>query len=160
MSTSLFNYIQQIDDIIAGATDEDGVIDYESIKDEFEALTLKRDEKIDNIISFIKSRKAMAEALKAEKNNIAKRQQQAEREAERMKEYLAFCLDGSKWESTAGKVGYRKSQQVVIDNIDALPEEYIRIERVPSKSAIKEDLKQGVIVDGAHIVDNINVTIR
>lgn len=160
MSTSLFNYIQQIDDIIAGATDEDGVIDYESIKDEFEALTLKRDEKIDNIISFIKSRKAMAEALKAEKNNIAKRQQQAEREVERMKEYLAFCLDGSKWESTAGKVSYRKSQQVVIDDVDALPAEYIRIERVPSKSAIKEDLKQGVIVDGAHIVDNINVTIR
>lgn len=160
MSTSLFNYIQQIDDIIASATDEDGVINYESIKDEFEALTLKRDEKIDNIISFIKSRKAMAEALKAEKNNIAKRQQQAEREVERMKEYLAFCLDGSKWESTAGKVSYRKSQQVVIDDIDALPEEYIRIERVPSKSAIKEDLKQGVIVDGAHMVDNINVTIR
>mgnify|MGYP003304692600 CR=1 FL=1 len=160
MSTSLFNYIRQIDDIIASATDEDGVIDYESIKDEFEALTLKRDEKIDNIISFIKSRKAMAEALKAEKNNIAKRQQQAEREVERMKEYLAFCLDGSKWESTAGKVSYRKSQQVVIDDIDALPEEYIRIERVPSKSAIKEDLKQGVIVHGAHMVDNINVTIR
>lgn len=160
MSTSLFNYIQQIDEIIAGATDEDGVIDYESIKDEFETLALKRDEKIDNIISFIKSRKAMAEALKAEKNNIAKRQQQAEREVDRMKEYLAFCLDGSKWESTAGKVSYRKSQQVVIDDVDALPEEYIRIERVPSKSAIKEDLKQGVIVDGAHMVDNINVTIR
>lgn len=160
MSTSLFNYIRQMDDIIAGATDEDGVIDYESIKDEFEALQLAKDEKVDNVISFIKSRRAMAQALKEEKNALAKRQQQAEREAERMTDYLAFCLDGSKWESTAGKVYYRKSQSVIVDNIDELSDEYIRVERIPSKTAIKEDLKQGIIVNGAHIEENVNTIIK
>lgn len=160
MSVSLFNYIQQIDEIMASATDEDGVIDYDSIKDELEDLQLAKEEKVDNVISFIKSRRAMAEALKNEKAAIAKRQQQAEREADRMKEYLAFCLDGSKWESTAGKVSYRKSQQVIIDNIDELSDEYIHYEPKADKTAIKEDLKQGVIVSGAHMVDNINTIIK
>lgn len=160
MSTSLFNYIRQIDDIIALATDEDGVIDYESIKDELEALQLAKDEKVDNVISFIKSRKAMAEALKSEKAAIARRQQQAEREVERMKEYLAFCLDGSKWESTAGKVSYRKSQQVIVDNFDLLEPEYLKWKPEVNKTAIKEDLKQGVVVDGAHIEDKVNTIIK
>lgn len=160
MSTSLFNYIRQIDDIVAGATDEDGVIDYDSIKDEFEALTLAKEEKIDNIISFIKSRKAMAEALKNEKSAIAKRQQQAEREAERMTEYLVFCLDGSKWESTAGKVSYRKSQSVAIDDYDVLSDEYIKWEPKANKTAIKNDIKQGIIVRGAHIEESTNTIIK
>lgn len=160
MSTSLFNYIQQIDDIVASATDEDGVIDFDSIKDEFEALTLAKEEKVDNVISFIKSRKAVAEALKNEIKNMLRRQKQAEREADRMKEYLAFCLDGSKWESTAGKVYYRRSQSITIDNIDELSDEYIRIERIPDKMAIKDDLKQGVIVNGAHVEENINTIIK
>ena len=160
MSTSLFNYIQQIDEIVAGATDEDGVVDYDSIKDELEALTLAKDEKVDNVISFIKSRRAMAEALKNEKKAIAQRQLQAEREADRMTEYLVFCLGGSKWESTAGKVTYRKSQAVKIDDITALPEEYIKWDPTPNKMAIKDDIKQGVIVDGAHIEDNISTIVR
>lgn len=160
MSTSLFNYIRQIEDIIALATDEDGVIDYESIRDELEELQLAKDEKVDNVISFIKSRKAMAEALKNEKAAIAKRQQQAEREVERMKEYLAFCLNGSKWESTAGKVSYRKSQQVIVDNFDLLEPEYLKWKPEVNKTAIKEDLKQGVVVDGAHIEDKINTIIK
>lgn len=160
MSTSLFNYIRQIDDIIAGATDEDGVIDYESIKDEIEALTLERDEKIDNVISFIKSRMAMAEALKNEIRTMTRRQKQAEGEAARMKEYLAFCLNGSKWESTAGKVYYRSSQSVKIDDASELSDEYVRIERVPIKTAIKDDIKQGIIVRGAHIEESMSTIIK
>ena len=160
MGVSLFNYLTQIDDIIAGATDEDGVIDYDSIKDELEALQLAKDEKIDNCISFIKSRTAMAEALKNEKMAINRRQQQAENEAQRVKEYLAFCLDGSKWESTAGKVSYRRSESVEVTNLLALPEEYQKWKLEADKAALKADLKEGAIIDGAHLIEKINTIIK
>ena len=58
-----------------------------------EALEIQRDEKIENIALFIKNLKAEAEAIKAEKMNLAKRQQTAENKAEWLKQYLTKCLD-------------------------------------------------------------------
>lgn len=160
MST-LFDYVKAIDDILARNTDEDGVIS-EEVMEDLEALELARDEKIDNCISFIKSRKAIAEALKNEKQAIARRQQVAENEAERVKEYLTFCLNGSKWESTAGQVSYRKSEAVVVDDEILFIDfgEYHITEIRPDKKAIKEALKAGADIPGVHLEEKQSTIIK
>lgn len=159
MST-LYEYIQQIDEIIAGATDEDGVIDYDSIKDELEALQMSRDEKVDNCIKYAKSRKAMAEALKNEKAAIAKRQKQAENEYEKMVDYIAFCLNGEKYESLAGKVQYRMSQKVIIEEYAQVPERYVRWKAEPDKVALREDLKKGMLFSGIHLDEQLKANLK
>ena len=158
--SSLFNYIKELDEIIFEATDEDGVVDFEKIQERMDELQLSIEEKVDNTISFIKSRKATAEALKTEKLAIGKRQQQAEREAQRCTEYLTYCLKGAKWESTAGKVSYRKSEKVVITDPLKIPEELTVVDIVPDKTQIKRAFKNGQEVPGATLEENINTIIK
>lgn len=157
--SSLFDYIKAIDEIIANNTDEDGVISEEVVA-ELDALELEREEKINNCISYIKSRKAMAEMLKAEKMALARRQQIAENEAERIKDYLTFCLNGTKWESTAGKVSYRKSEAVEIEDLGLLPEEFTKTKIEADKTAIKAAIKEGQEVPGAHLEEKTSTVIK
>lgn len=157
---SLFEYNKRIDEILANATDEDGVID-ESVFEELDALELAREEKIDNCIAFYKSRKAMAEALKNEKKAIESRQKTAENEMQRMKDYLAFCLNGQKHESTAGKVSYRKNEVVEITNIEMLPTDMLRYrDPEPNKPMIKKALKEGNKVTGAELAETVSTIIK
>lgn len=156
---TLFEYVQQIDEIIMRATDEDGVIDESKLTEELESLELEKSEKVDNCISYYKSRKAMAEALKNEKQAITRRQQIAENEAERMKEYLEVCLKGSKWESVAGKISYRKSVSVEVDE-NFNDERFISYEPKISKSEIKDAIKNGEVVEGATLIEKNNMQIK
>ena len=156
---TLFDYVKEIEDIIFRSTDEDGIISDDVIekRDEHE---LEKEDKVNNCSKFYKSRKAMAEALKTEKMAIAKRQQIAENEAERMKEYLAFCLDGSKWESVAGKISYRNSKAVVIDNEDSVPMDYKVATYKVDKTRIKDAIEHGENVIGAYIEERVNTVIK
>ena len=156
---TLFEYVTMIDDIIANATDEDGVIDESKLTADLDMLELEKAQKVDNCISFFKSRTAMAEALKKEKMAIAKRQQIAENEAERMKQYLIYCLGGTKWESVAGKISYRKSETVEVDE-NFNDERFIKYEPKISKSEIKDALKNGEEISGARLVENQNIQIK
>ena len=158
---TLFEYNEKIDEIMAKATDEEGVIDFALIEQELNAVEMERAEKIDNVLSYIKSRKAMSEALKAEKMAIAKRQKSAENEAESLKKYLGIALKGEKYESTAGKVSYRKSEVVHIDDITKLPDEYLTFKPEANKTAIKDAIKKdGVLISGAWIEEKQNTIIK
>ena len=156
---TLFDYVKEIEDIIFRSTDEDGIIS-DDVIEKLDALELAKEEKIDNCIKFYKSRKAMAEALKTEKMAIAKRQQIAENEAERMKEYLALCLDGSKWESVAGKISYRNSKAIVIDNEDSVPMDYKIATYKVDKTRIRDAIEHGENVIGAYIEERVNTVIK
>lgn len=158
---NLFEYNTAIDEIMAKAIDENGVVIDEELIAELDCLEMERKEKIDNIISFYKSRKAMADALKAEKKAIGDRQKTAENECESIKRYLGAALAGSKWESTAGKISYRASKELHIDDESHIPEEYMRVKKEPNKTAIKDAiLKDGEIIDGVWVEDKTNTIIK
>ena len=129
-----------------------------------EALEIQRDEKIENIALFIKNLKAEAEAIKAEKMNLAKRQQTAENKAEFLKRYLTKCLDGEKFFSPKVAVSYRKSQTVeFIDGFDVnqLPEQYQRrADPEADKTALKDALKAGEEIHGVYLADHNNTIIK
>ena len=158
---NLFEYNEKIDEIMANAIDENGaVIDAELVA-ELDSLQMERDEKIDNIIKFYKSRKAMAEALKAEKKAIGDRQKTAENECESIKRYLGAALAGKKWESTAGKISFRSTKEVHVDSLDAIPKDYLRVKIEPNKTAIKDAiLKDGEIIEGAWVEEKTNTIIK
>ena len=129
-----------------------------------EALEIQRDEKIENIALFIKNLKAEAEAIKAEKMNLAKRQQTTENHAESLKRYLTKCLDGEKFFSPKVAVSYRKSQTVeFIDGFDVnqLPEQFQRkVEPEADKTALKDALKAGEEIYGVYLAEHNNTIIK
>ena len=132
--------------------------------DYIEALELQRDEKIETIALFIKDLKAEAEAIKAEKMNLARRQQTAENRAESLKRYLTACLGGEKFKSSKVAISYRKSQTVeFIDGFDVnqLPEQYQRrVDPEVNKVAIKDALKEGKEIYGVYLQDHTNTIIK
>ena len=132
--------------------------------DALEALELQRDEKIETIALFIKDLKAEAEAIKAEKMNLAKRQQNSENKAESLKRYLTKCLDGEKFRSPKVVISYRKSQTVeFIDGFDVnqLPEQYQRrADPEADKTALKDALKAGEEIYGVYLADHNNTIIK
>jgi hypothetical protein len=131
--------------------------------------------KISNIGCFIKNLRSDAEQLKAEKQNLEKRQKQAERKAE----YLAKYLDGYlhsvinekdllkyKFSDSRCQIGYRKSESVTIDDINSVPKDYIKPRVIKEtdidKTAIKKFLKDNKDnqVNGARLVTKENIQIK
>lgn len=130
--------------------------------DELDTIELERNEKIANCIYFYKNKLAEAEALKAEKMRLADRQKRAEKQADRMKEWLTYCLNGEKWQSADKilKISYRRSDEVVAD-INEVGDEFLRY-KLPEldKSKIKKALKNGEEVPGAELIEKINIQIQ
>ena len=154
--------LYDIDNDILNCIDEETgeIIDIDAL----DALNMERDAKIEGVVCWIKDLKAEAEALKAEKQALADRQKSAENKAESLKKWLAFALNGQKFSSPKAAVSFRKSQSVEIIDINALAMEnddlIIYQEPKPDKTAIKKAIKDGRTVNGAELVENVNVIIK
>lgn len=143
--------------------DEDGCFDGDF--SEIEALNVERDEKIENLALFYKETLAEAGAIKAEADKLAKRAKVAENKANRLKEYLTFTLQSSeveKFSTPKVKISFRSSEAVVIDDELKIPQEFLNLKSTvqPDKTAIKEALKAGAEIEGAHLETKSNIQIK
>jgi len=127
-----------------------------------EQLQMDRDEKIENICLYIKDLAAEATAIKAEESALADRRKASERKGESLKRYLQAMLDGQKWKSSKAVVSYRKTQSVIVDNLDEIPNDFMRIKTTsePDKVAIKEALKAGTEVAGCHLEEGQSMSVK
>lgn len=151
----------EIDDAILACVDlETGdIIDIVKL----EALELERDAKISNIACWIKDLKAEAEAIKAEKQNMDKRQKAAENKAEQLKDYLAYYLNGGTYKDARCAISYRKSVSTEIAedlDLNTLPEDCKKITIAANKTAIKLALQNGAKIDGCKLVEKSNIQIK
>lgn len=129
-------------------------------------------DKIANIACMIKNLQSDAEALKAEKGKLAKRQAVAEHKSEWLKHYLSTYLQGTtdvrkyKYSDARCAISFRKSESVEIRDINAIPEEYIKPRTLKDtdidKTGIKKFLKENkdATVTGAELVEKENLQIK
>lgn len=151
----LYEIDQAIMDCIDMETGE--VINEELLND----LQMERDEKIENVVLWIKELKAEAEALKAEKMAFAERQKVAENKMESLKKWLAYALNGEKFKTVRASVTFRTTDKVEIADIYKLDENYLRYkEPEADKEAIKKAIKAGQEVAGATLVPSTSVIIK
>lgn len=132
--------------------------------DELELLQLEHELKLKNCVWWYKNIKAEAEALKAEKMKLAKRQQIAERKAEWMKQYLADDLHGESFkpeDDVTVRVSWRKSESVECPDVFKVPDEYLRYKEPElDKAKVKKAIKAGEEVTGCTIVEKNNIQIK
>lgn len=88
-----------------------------------------------------------------------------ERERDRVKEGLSAAFTALGVEKVKGMyadISFRASEQTVIDNADAVPEEYMTVKTTytPNKTAIREAIKAGKEVPGAHLEQRKNIQIK
>ncbi len=128
-----------------------------------EELDSEFEVKAEGLACYIKGLVADAEAIKTEKIVLAARQQLVEKKAERLKAYLANCMD------TAGKtrfstprcsVSFRKSVRVEVSDVNALPEQFRKVTVEAKKSEIKSALKNGEEITGARLVSSKNILVK
>ena len=147
----------------AAVDPETGELNEEILAD-FEALEMDRTTKIENIACWIKNLKSDAEAIKAEAKAMADRAKSAERKAESLKEYLEAALQGEKFSTAKVAISWRRVQAVEVDDeeIAQLPEQYVRrkISVEPDKTAIKDALKSGEIIEGCRLVERQSMSIK
>ena len=126
-------------------------------------LEMAFDEKVGNLACLIKNKKAEAEAIKAEKMMLEKRQKVTEHEVDRLKDYLAKMLNGKKFKDSRCSISYRRSERVDFAdnfNFDTLPDYMKKVTIEPKKTEIKEFLKAGGEIEGVRIEENTSMTIK
>ena len=131
--------------------------------DRLNALEMERDKKISNVACWIKDLKAEAEAIKAEKQALDKRQKAAENKAESLKEWLSGILQGEKFKDSRCSISYRRSERVDFSDsfdLNTLPDSMKKVTVEPKKTEIKEFLKAGGEIDGVRIEENTSMTIK
>jgi hypothetical protein len=151
--------LYEINAAIMGCVDlETGeIVDIEQLQ----ALQLERDQKIENVALWYKNLLSDAAQYKAEKDAFAERERAARAKADSLKRYLLDALQGDKYKSTRVNISYRNSSSVVVDDVLNLPPRFVKFkEPEPDKMAIKEAIKNGEEVNGAHIESSQSIIIK
>ncbi|WP_444340390.1 siphovirus Gp157 family protein [Phascolarctobacterium succinatutens] len=146
--------------------DEEHVVDTEDGEilnlQQFEALQMERDAKVEGLACYIKNKLADAEAIYAEIDVLSQRAAIMKKEAERCKAYLAGALYGEKFETPRCKISWRKSEICNVLSLEAIPDEYKRTKVTvdADKTAIKKAIKSGMEIPGAEVIQKLNMTLK
>jgi hypothetical protein len=108
-------------------------------------LTVAREEKMLWLAKKVLNLEAEAEAVKAEKQKLASRQQRLERQIEGTKLFMQSALTpGTKLKDAAVTIGWRKSTGVVLKgDVDKLPARFQRIKIEAATALLKDCLQNG-----------------
>ena len=133
-----------------------------------DSLQMERDKKIEGLALYIKNLDAEAAAIREEEKALAARRKVRENKAERLRDYLSYVLDGQAFETARVALSFRSSQPLkVID--EALLRDYLAKHhddclsyKTPTVKldAVKQLIKQGVVVPGAEIENRNNIQIK
>ena len=162
MSMSLYEIDQAILDL---ADPETGEIEDFTRLDE---LQMERDRKVENIALWIKDLEAEATAIKAEENSLAERRHGLEKKITSLRGWLAYALDGRKFESPLASIRFRRSTAVEVEDEEALtqwceaqrPDLLKEVRPEVSRMAVRDALRRGEHIEGASLVEHQNVSIK
>lgn len=118
--------------------------------------------KVENYIKVMKNIDADVEARKAEIKRLTELNKADEKKKDHLKDTLSVSMNMTGHErvdTPLFKVSFRKSQAVEVDET-VLPEAYKVATWKPDKERLKEDLKNGLEIIGASLVERKNLSIR
>lgn len=160
-------FANKMDEFLSVFDEETGEVTdidrFEELKKALDGLAEERKKKISNVACWYKSLVAEAEAIKAEKQNLAKRQQTIENKAESLKKYLEYALQGEKFEDARCKISYRTSEAVTFAegfDYSKLPTEFQKVTVEPKKAEIKKAIKDGQGFAGVFLSKNTSTIIK
>lgn len=153
-----------IENLYVTLGDEDGVVS-DLAFDELEHLKAERDTKLENVCMYYKECVIQEKALKEEAAKLLLRAKHLAKEAEFFKNYMATSMikNGEpEFRSARCVMTFRSSDTLEIDDIDRIPEQYLRknIDISADKDALKKAIKAGEKIDGCHLETHKNIQIK
>lgn len=139
-------------------------LDEETKLDTLDSIDWQTDyeEKVENYIKVMKNLEADIEARKNEIKRLTELNKADEKKKDHLKETLSTSMQltgHERVDTPLFKVSFRKSQAVEVDET-VLPESYKVATWKPDKKRLKEDLKNGLEIVGASLVERKNLSIR
>ena len=122
-------------------------------------------DKADNVVRFIRNLESEANAIKEEEKRLAEMRKKREKQVENLKQYLfdfTKVADGQKIKGSIFTVSIKKNPaSVVVDDLEAIPEEYKRVKTVveANKTLLKKVLKENEVT-GAHLEQKESLNIK
>ncbi len=116
-----------------------------------------------NYVHIIKKYEAELAGLKVYEEQIAKLKKRKNKAIEYLEERLLEAVNKfGNIETEIFTITTRKSESVEISFSDTIPSEYLNSKTTitPDKAKIKEAIKKGIIVPGAELVENKNLSIK
>ena len=140
-------------------------IDSETLADTLESLELPRNEKLDNVASWIEENKMKIEWLKGKRKQLSDVETQLKKQTDRLQDFLTQAIDdsGKKEIQTENHLlkprNYRDS--VIVEATKDLPIDYVIRKEViqPDKKLLYKVLKAGKEISGAHLKSNRKTVI-
>lgn len=160
----LYELDQKINELIANSIDPETGEVSDGFIEKLDALNMERNEKIDNIMRLYKNLISDAAGWEAEEKRLSELKKSSKNRAESLKNYLSRYMEAGveKFTSEHGKIGWRKSEKVVVQDVDTLPEEFkkvkveVKADLISLKNALKEDRK----IDGVSLEEHQNIQIK
>lgn len=139
-------------------------MDDETKQDTLDSIDWAEDyeNKVENYVKVIKNLDADMEVRKNEIERLRKLNDADNSKKERMKEAVKESMEltgHDRVDTPLFKVSFRKSEAVEVDDL-LLPEAYKVATYKPDKKRLKEDLKNGLEILGAELVEHKNLSIR
>lgn len=152
--------LYELDQAILDCCDKETgeILDIEAL----DALMMQRTQKIESVALWVKNLQSDALAFKAEKEAFEKREKAATKKAEQLKAWLAYALEGQKFNTAKCAVSFRRSERVDIIDESLVPAEFMTATTTykPDKAAIKQAFREGHSVNGCCVTELQNAWIR
>jgi hypothetical protein len=120
-------------------------------------------EKSINYAYIIKQNQAESDAIETEIKRLKAIKDSLDSTNDKLKETISFSMQTygiTEVKTTALKLSFRKSESVDITDESLLDAKYFSYKPTIDKTAIKSDLKAGVLVEGATIISKDNLQIK
>lgn len=157
---TLYEISQQIRNAIDfGYDPETGeILDDTALKE----LEMERDEKLENLILWVKDIRAEEEAIQNEEKALKARREANHRKGDSISQYIQNMLGGKKFSTARCAVSYRKTTAVNILDVNLIPAEYrrVKVTEEPDKTAIKNAIKAGNTIPGASLEERQSMSIK
>lgn len=142
------------------AIENEGLLPDE-LETQIEKLEMEKNKKVSNIARWYKNLQSEEKAVRGEAKNLQDRANSLKKKLDWIKRCLTISIgEGNKWSDEVTKISFRKSQAVLIENEDDIPDDYCEFEKKIKKSLIKQFIQDGGKVPGAHIEENSNIQIK
>lgn len=139
---------------------EDKALFQQAIND----LEILQAEKIDNTVKYIRNLEAEENAISEEVKRLQDKKKIISNKKERIKAYLydfTSLTEGQKVKGGIFTLSLRNNApNVKINDIEHIPNEYIKIEKVVDKNLLKTALKNGEIIEGATLETSTSLMIK
>ena len=141
-------------------------IDPDTLADTLESLELPRNEKLDNVASWIEENQMKLNWLKEKRKQLSEVETSIKKQTERLQEFLTKAIDDSGYKEIQTENHILKPRNykdsVIVEATKDLPIDYIVCSEVvkPNKKLIYEDLKKGKTIRGAYLKSNRKTVIK